>query len=157
MEKLQFKYESISRWIENADLKAQILIGIQLFIIGFVLEKQLPFDPCHRLSLFFLGLFLILSCVSLSYLYRIIKPRLSNKIHGSRIYFRDIAKSSKVNYKETKESIVSEKEGDFISDLADQVIALSRVCNSKYEDLKSAEGYMIASFLSGLILYLLNI
>lgn len=153
---LKFKYEALGKWIENADLKAQILIGIELFIVGFVLGKQFSFDVCHLLSGFFLTLFLLLSGISLFYLYRIIKPRLSNEIHGSRIYFRDIAKNSKADYKKTKESLTSETEEGFVSDLADQIISLSRVCNSKYEDLLSAEGFMIASFLLGLILYLSN-
>lgn len=156
MEKLQFKYEAITKWIESADLKAQILIGIQLFILGYILEKQINFTCLSSLVIFVFLCFLGASTISLYNLYRIIKPRLSNNIYGSRIYFRDIAKNVKNKPEEIKDLLVNEKDEDYRSDLADQIIALAKVCNEKYEYLLKAEKFIILSFFLGLLLYILN-
>ena len=147
----------ISKWITVADTKAQILIGIQLFIIGFVSEKHIPIDCFEWMINILFLVFLFISCISLFDLYRVIKSRLSNKTYGSKIYFRDIAKSFELNAEETKDLIKNEKKEDFLSDLTDQIIILSGIANEKYKDLEKAEKFMIISFILGLVLYLMNI
>lgn len=156
MEKLIFKYETISKWIERADTKAQILIGIQIFITGFVLQEKFSFYHCYFLSIALL-LFVSLSCLTLYYLYRVIRPRLNNKIGKSLIYYRDISQNFELNPQVVKNELLNEKEEDFISDISNQVISLSISCDNKYSDLQNAEIFMISSFILGIIIYLINI
>ncbi len=156
-DKLQFKYESLAGWIEKADLKAQILVGVQLFILGYVLENQADNFNWSGLSWLLLFGFIFCSLGSLYHLYRIIRPRLSNKIFGSMTYFRDLAKQAAQDYVKTKELLKTEDEQGFIDDMADQVLALAKVCNEKHEFLLTAEKFLVAGFSIGIVMYIVNL
>lgn len=156
-DKLQFKYNSLAGWIEKADLKAQILIGVQLFILGYVLENQADNFYWSGLMWLLLFGFILCSLGSLYYLYRIIRPRLANKIFGSKIYFRDLAKQAEKDYAKTKEALIAEDDQGFINDMTDQVLALAKVSNEKHEFLLTAEKFLVTGFSIGIVIYIVNL
>lgn len=152
MKELQYKYETLSKWIGNADTKAQILLGIQLFILGYVLNSGFPKNWHSVWDVVVIFSFLYTSCFALFYLYRIIRPRLTNNLGNSLIYFQDLAKLARSNHKSLKDNLMNERPESFSEDLANQVIALAKVCDEKYKDLKEAESFMVVSFILGLAL-----
>lgn len=156
MEKLQFKYDALSAWIERADTKASILLGVQLFILGFVLQYAVSNFSTHWLAIVVYLVFVITSVASLLFLYQIVGGRLDNETRDSRIYFRDIAENA--DQRDDYIDILSnETDEEYKRDLSAQIVALAKVANSKYEKLSKVGLWMALSFSSGFIIYAMEI
>lgn len=128
---LKFIHDTIIHWIDRTDVKANIFLGIQLAILGYLLPKVacFYFDYYHKAVLFgwitsaLLDLFLI---------FRVIWPKLSTDEPKSFIYFKHIhAKYAGENLVALRDfSKVNEKAFD--EDLVNQIISLSTVATEKY-------------------------
>ena len=116
MEKLIFKYNTITNWINNADQKANIAFPVEVFILGFVI-KELP-DKILNASCVYTYIFvftLMLGISSIFLLLKTIRPELKNKEGNSKIFFKDIND----NYKKGKIDIfdLNQNDKDFEKDL----------------------------------------
>ncbi|NCS98854.1 hypothetical protein GW764_01570 [Candidatus Parcubacteria bacterium] len=130
MEKLIFKYNTITNWINNADQKANIAFPVEVFILGFVI-KELP-DKILNASCVYTYIFvftLMLGISSIFLLLKTIRPELKNKEGNSKIFFKDIND----NYKKGKIDIfdLNQNDKDFEKDLENQILQLSVVCTKK--------------------------
>jgi len=143
MEKLRFIHNTIIHWIDKTDLKANIILGVKLFLIGYFLTLLDCFSFGWNWKTILLVLFFLTSIVSFFFIIRIIYPKLSTGEASSLIYFKHISDKYKKNKKQGIKNLSNFSDKDFITDISNQIISLAIVAESKYVYLQKGMIFML--------------
>jgi len=137
-ERLKFIHNTIVHWIDKTDTKAQIFLGIQLAILGYLLAnlKYSNFLKNYNITFLLFLISLLFIFLSIFYLLRVLWPRLSTSEHISYIYFKHIEERYRHDKKKAIHDYNELKDDEFDNDLISQIISLSIVGTSKYKDLQ---------------------
>lgn len=143
MEKLKFIHNTIIHWIDKTDSKANIILGIKLFLIGYFLTLLDGFSFGWNWGTVLLILFVINSFVSFIFVVRIIYPKLSTVEASSLIYFKHISDKYKNNKSQGIEDLGNFSDGKFKTDISNQIISLAIVAEEKYRHLQKGIIFML--------------
>lgn len=154
MEQLKFIHNTITHWIDKTDLKADIILGIKIFIVGYFLTLLDVFKFGWNWKTIILILFIASSAASFFFLLKIIYPKLSTEEPTSLIYFKHLSAKFKNNKKQGVDDLNKLSEENFNKDLSNQIISLSIVAECKYFDLRKSIG---ALFLEVILLIFFKI
>ncbi len=148
-DELEYLFSNVNRWINNADGKINIFIGIQLGVIGLLFFNFFDWSKSafSRMTLiesilFLIGILFVLWSIfhSLKGIFPILKSRGEN---GELVYFGAITKISLSKFRK----LVSEAtDKQYIDDLVEQIYTNSHIAQDKFESYKKA----VISFLSGM-------
>lgn len=143
MEKLQFIHNTIIHWIDKTDSKANIILGIKLFLIGYFLTLLDGFSFGWNWGTLLLSLFIVSSFVSFIFVVRIIYPKLSTEEPSSLIYFIHIFDKYKNNKNQGVEDLSNFSDENFKTDISSQIISLAIVAEEKYRYLQKGILFML--------------
>jgi len=130
-----FIHNTIIDWISKAESKANIILGIKLFILGYFIESyNSPSSFSYHALLYVLYLFF--AGISFYFLIKIIFPQLSTKEPESLIYFKHIDVKYKFNKKQGISDFINFDEDKFKKDIINQILSLSFVSSIKYKLLQ---------------------
>lgn len=138
------RYDTITN---STNVKSAILITVNTFIFSaIVLNWETiihAYDPFQSMNLFIAAVVVFLcftTLVSVSFLVFAIRPYLDSpngpKGHLSRIFFARVSKN--FNSKEYVESIRGASSDNFFEDLAEQVYALAKGLDAKFQFIRIA-------------------
>lgn len=147
MDKLKFIHNTIIYWIDKTDSKANIILGINFFIVGYFLSLLENFTLGWNWKTIVFVFFLGSSAIVFSYIVKIIYPKLSTEEPSSLIYFKNIFEKYGNNKKQGVKDLSNFKNDDFKKDLSNQIISLSIVAESKYSDLRIVIKGLIIEFI----------
>jgi len=133
---LKFIHNTIIHWIDKTDTKANIFLGIQLVILGYVVShfRNLNLGICYKKII--LDFLLFLTILVFFFIFKIIWPRLSTNEPKSFIYFKHIYNRYVKNKQQATEDFSKISKQEFENDLINQVVSLSTVATTKYTDLQ---------------------
>lgn len=152
---LEYLYSNINQWINNADGKLNIFIGVQLGIVGLLIKD---FYSWYRVALLgmrtlevlvsILGISLVL--FSIYHSLRGIFPNLRSRGEkGELVYFGSIIRHSLSEYRKIVDGA---SEAQYKSDLVEQVYTNSHIAKDKFSSYKKSVAY----FLSGITILLVT-
>jgi Family of unknown function (DUF5706) len=161
-------------WIKSCDTKSSIVIaGVGLFLTIFTSEHSIEMLKLIltqtlmniNFSNFLYLLFFIFSWVVFFYgaycLIRVLIPRLGRDtlvykgIHNDSLYFFEtIAKN---NYKEFKEKIEKESNGDELTDILSQIYVNAKICTFKYQYYSKGIKYSFLGIAGVMLLYIVGV
>jgi hypothetical protein len=132
MENLKYTFDQVNDWIKTADQKAMILGSFNLagFIYQLVNIKKIICGSVYTVILFFVSITATLSM--LYFWFRIIYPKLSNKLKKSKIYFLHIANAYEKDQNAGIKDLQNVSSDEFKKDLASQVVINSIIAKEKY-------------------------
>ena len=139
--------DGIQNQIRFLDTKAQIVLGIDGVLAGFVglhtktialaiSDKCLSW-PNIGLEMFYAA-YLIALVLSLFWALKAVYPRTEVKQPKSRIFFIHIAKEYQEDYKKISTDLSNMSNEELSEDVSKQILANSRVGLEKYESFKKA-------------------
>jgi|GEM_PF-6823948 len=159
--KIEANYKNLERvilWIENADLKANIILGFNGGLIAILLQ-YIPnilnaircYSTYKSLSLIIiLAVFLIFFTLSIYNAFRVIFPDITpRKSKNQLFYFLTIIGYSKETFMEQMCTITDEK---ILKTLADQTYINATIASNKFRHIRKGWKCLIGSLISGLIL-----
>lgn len=150
-ESYQFIHNTVIHWIEKADSKAEIMLGIKLFILGYFIQTfEHPNDLTYH-SLIYIT-YSISSLLSFYFLVKIVYPKLSTKEPNSLIYFKHLDSKYSSNKKQGVKDLMNMSEEDFKNDLINQILSLSFVSSLKYQLLQKSFIFLMLEVASVILL-----
>lgn len=138
---LKFVIQRIDANIANTNTKSTLLLGINTFIIGgyasnySYLKQITQLSFCTRLLVIIsiVGI-IVSSLLSIMAIVPMFKPRGSSVKKKSGIFFGSISDMSKEDYKKYVEA----NEYDFLDDMYNQIVEVSKISVEKHTDLIKA-------------------
>lgn len=154
-DQLEYLYSNANRWINNADAKINIFIGIQLGVVGLLFfrvfdwyKSHLPNMSLTEILVSSLGIFFVLWSIyhSIKGIFPNLKSRGEN---GELVYFGAI---TKVSLDKFRKIVAGATEKQYIDDLVEQIYTNSHIAKDKFGSYKKA----VLFFLSGvtILIYL---
>lgn len=150
-DELEYLYSNVNHWINNADGKINIFIGIQLGVIGLLFFKFFDWIKIAitQMSLVesvvcMLGILLVLWSIfhSLKGIFPNLKPRGEN---GELVYFGSI---TKISLSKFRKIVANATDKQYTDDLVEQIYTNSHIATDKFGSYKQA----VITFLSGMII-----
>lgn len=143
MDNLKFIHNTINYWIEKADNKANIILGLKVFILGYFLSIFKTFDLNKSLTAVGLSFYVIFSLLSFYFILSVVYPKLATGESPSLIYFKHIADKYRANKKQGIKDLSALDDKAMQKDISGQIIALSVVADSKYKKIRSGVLFLI--------------
>lgn len=137
MDNLKFIHNTINYWIEKADNKANIIMGLKVFILGYFLTIFKTFDLSISLIAVEFSLYILFSLLSFYFILNVVHPRLATGEPSSLIYFKHVADKYRHNKKQGIKDLSTIDDKSMLEDLSNQIISLSIVADSKYKKLRT--------------------
>jgi len=135
--------ESIQAQIRSFDSKAQVLLGVNGLLAGFItaeLAKGAEFGtvmPCRFIFLtILLGLSVISTLISFGYALRVLNPQLHLKQPNSYFFFCHLADRYGRDYERAARELIALDETSASQDVSKQVLANAIICNTKAKRCK---------------------
>lgn len=153
MEQLKFIHDTIIHWIDKTDTKANIILALKLFILGYFL-KEFNIQNIGNAKQFVLFVFLTSSALAFFFVLKIVYPKLSTGEATSLLYFKHIADKYKCNKKQGVIDFENLTEDKLKKDTTNQIISLSIVSTEKYKDLQKGIAFVFIEIISITILFL---
>lgn len=150
-DELEYLYSNVNSWINNADGKINIFIGIQLGVIGLLFFKFLDWSKIAfpHMSLVesvgcILGILLVVW--SLFHSLKGIFPNLKSRGEdGELVYFGAI---TKISLSKFRKIVSGATDKQYTDDLVEQIYTNSHIAKDKFGSYKLA----VISFLSGIVI-----
>ncbi len=160
IEPIKFIFNSISGQISRTDTKANILLGVQLAIVGYFLSnlERISLNNYYFLIVFIL--FIIMVLMTLIFVFKVIWPSLNLKYLSKKgyslIYFKSIHDEVTKDEKKTIHRFDKAKEEEFKEDLILQVLSLSEIATKKFIRIQKAFIFLGIEIFLGLIFLIPN-
>ena len=145
--------------IRHSEIKASIIITVYGIVFGVVYDLAGPFqlDNPDNLSMYFIyllvGIFIILSIISILYCFKTLIPRINKKLQKSVFFFHDIKhhyKSPDIYSKELNKVMLNDNK---LRDLlAEQVYINGEIGSVKYSNVAKAINFLMYSIYIGITL-----
>ncbi|MFA5925622.1 MAG: Pycsar system effector family protein [Parcubacteria group bacterium] len=153
MEQLKFIHNTIIHWIDKTDSKANIILALKLFILGYFL-KEFHIQDVEKFKQFILFIFFFSSALSFFFVLKIVYPKLSTGEASSLLYFKHISDKYKFNKKQGAADYKNLTPDKLELDTINQIISLSIVATEKYRDLQKSIILLFVEVISLTILFL---
>lgn len=147
MEKLKFIHDIVIHWIDKTDSKANVILGIKLFVLGYLLTLLKNFEfGCNWISVL-LVLYGIFSFISFFFIVKVFYPQLSTNEPHSSIYFKHIADKYRNNKEQGLSDLKKLSDKGFVEDLSNQIISLAIVAREKYSLVQKGMAFMVVEII----------
>lgn len=162
IDNLKFIYGKILHQIDKTDTKANLLLVIQLAVIGYFLVRLDDFvidSFRNNLIIINLSILVFFIILTLIFIFLVIWPRFTANrdlnTQSSLIYFKHIVTSYKSDNKKLLNNFKKCDFKKFENDLCTQIICLSEIALSKYRNIRIAIIFMIVQFVFLILFFVL--
>jgi len=153
--------EQINKWIENADIKASIILGFAGVFLGFYISwmsKFFDFSLNYSLTILFVAMFIcvlgiIFLCLGIYNLFKTLLPDIKIQ-QPSLFYFGSISQMMLNDYIDKFKNINDE---EITNDLIIQSHINAKIATVKFSNLSKGIIKVLLGFLCGIIFFILTI